>query len=79
MAVGQQDRFNVREASSDTGQERLYAAAREPGVDQRSASAGLYICRVARASARQNTKSQVTPYRLDLLIPRRGSSEPSRS
>lgn len=52
MAVGQQNRLNIREASPDPGKERLYTPARQASVDQQSTPAGFYIRRVARAAAR---------------------------
>ncbi len=62
MPVGQEHGLHPVEASSDAGEETLYAPAREPGVHEQAASVRLYVGRVARATAREYAQPQGLPF-----------------
>ena len=62
VPVGQEYGAHVVEASSDSGEETLDAPAREPGIHEQAASAGFYVRRVARASAREYAQLQDLPF-----------------
>jgi hypothetical protein len=53
VPVGQEQGADVVEASADAGEEALDAPALEPSVHEQAASVRLYVCCVARATARK--------------------------
>ena len=72
MTVGQEHGGDVGEVSPDPDEEPLQTPEREAGVHEEASSAGLQVCRVARASARKDAKAQ---NRLPSFVNRR-SREP---
>jgi hypothetical protein len=61
VPVGQEHSSYVFQTPADAGEEDLDTLAREAGVYEKAAVFRLYVRRVARATAREDTQSQIRP------------------